>query len=159
MIVAGVITVKQEHPHARGINAFDGSINSYWDGRSTTSWLTFDAGRRRVALSYKIATKHTGCPRQWQFQGSNVNKFVHSKDFAIIDARMNGICNRARFAHYSITGKLEVFYSPESVRVEVRVRVGQPQIGASSVRGIASWYLVRTRGIQTCRCIIEYFTF
>ena len=137
MIAAGVITVKHEQPHARGIYAFDGSINSYWDGRSTTSWLTFDAGRRRVALSYKIATKHTGCPRQWEFQGSNVNKWAMKKDFDIIDARMHGICNRARFAHYGITGKLEVLYTPESVRVEVRVRVGQPQIGASSVRGIA----------------------
>ena len=105
----GYITPSAEQDYAKGKYAFDGSINSFWNGKSTTAYIVYDAGRRRVALSYKIATRSTGCPRQWQFQGSdNFDEPATKRHFDIIDARMHGICNRARFAHYGITSKLEV---------------------------------------------------
>ena len=101
--VLGIITPSGEHAHARGRYAFDRSINTYWDGRSTKAWIVYNAGRRRVALSYKIATKHFGCPRQWEFQGGN-----SFNDYEVIDTQANGICHRARFAHYDLIGKLQV---------------------------------------------------
>ena len=112
MNALGIVTPSAEHRNTQGIYAFDGSINSYWDGRSTKAWIVYDAGRRRVALSYKIATKHWGCPKEWQFQGSNDFHLGSLKaSFEIIDAQANGICNRARFAHYGITGRLQVLIS------------------------------------------------
>ena len=117
----GIITASSEESQwVKGIHAFDGSINSYWKGKSAQSWLVYDAGRRRVVLSYKIATKHTGCPRQWEFQGSN-NFYLGSVKarFDVLDAQTNGICHRARFAHYGITGRLNVRAGVNTLHVQV----------------------------------------
>ena len=109
----GYITPSAQQDYAQGKFAFDGSINSFWNGKSTTAYIVYDAGRPRVALSYKIATRQTGCPRQWQFQGSdNFDEPATKRTFDIIDSRMHGICNRARFAHYAITSQLEVIPPP-----------------------------------------------